>query len=273
MSVSWPGLPDRGEDDTKRLRRGFAVQGRVVHALLLRELQTRFGRGGLGFLWLFLEPLLLGSAIGLLKYVLDRGHTGNVPVFLFAITGYAPYFAFRAVIGRASGAFASNMTLMYHRQVHLIDIMAARTLLEIGAVMAILVIVVGGAAWWADIKPNSVPTLVGGVLLLFLYAHGIAMLVAAGSAVSELAERMVHPVLYISLPFSGALFTMHSLPPSLRAFMLWNPQVHFHEMVRDGMFGDMIPAYYDLQYMTGFAVGMNLLGMMAMRAIRPKLEF
>lgn len=40
---------------------GLRVQLRVVGALTLRERGTRFGRDNLGYVWLFLEPALLGG--------------------------------------------------------------------------------------------------------------------------------------------------------------------------------------------------------------------
>ena len=35
------------------------IQKRVIGALLMREIITRYGRNNIGFLWLFVEPLLL----------------------------------------------------------------------------------------------------------------------------------------------------------------------------------------------------------------------
>ena len=32
---------------------GVGIQIRVVHALIIRELMTRYGGGNIGFLWLF----------------------------------------------------------------------------------------------------------------------------------------------------------------------------------------------------------------------------
>ena len=39
-------------------RGGLAVMYSSIRALLLRELQTRFGQYRLGYFWIFLEPLL-----------------------------------------------------------------------------------------------------------------------------------------------------------------------------------------------------------------------
>lgn len=251
----------------------FAVQARVVHALMLRELQTRFGRSQLGFLWLFIEPLILASAIGGLHWLTDRSRMPGVSIFVFYLIGYTPYFAFRAVIGRAVGAFHSNMTLMYHRQVRLFDIVLARHLLEICAVLTVIALVVIGVAVVIGRPPHSAPALAGGVVLLLLYAHGLGMLAAAAASVSEIAERLIHPLIYLSLPLSGAFFTLHALPPSIREMLLWNPQPHFHEMMREGMFGDLLPTYYSVPYVLGAVAVTNLLGMLALRAVRPRLEF
>lgn len=265
------GVPER-RSEASRTVEGFRIQGRVIHALLLRELQTRFGRGQLGFLWLFLEPLLLACGIGLMKLLIDNGQM-PVPIFLFVVVGYAPYFAFRAIINRATSAFQANMTLMYHRQVRLLDIMVARNLLEMAAVTCVLLLVVSGTSWITGFTPHSVPTVLAGLLLMFAFANGLALLVAAGCARWEVMDKIIHPLTYISLPFSGALFALHYMPQRFRDVLLWNPQANMHEMVRDGMFGDLIPAYYDMTYVIVWVVGVNLLGIAAVRAVRTRLEF
>ncbi|MFN5779339.1 MAG: capsule polysaccharide export ABC transporter permease, partial [Novosphingobium sp.] len=40
------------------LTQAWQVQRRVIGALLLREMLTRYGRNNIGFLWLFVEPML-----------------------------------------------------------------------------------------------------------------------------------------------------------------------------------------------------------------------
>jgi capsular polysaccharide transport system permease protein len=266
------GFPERRSEFSRTVE-GFRIQGRVIHALLLRELQTRFGRGHLGFVWLFLEPLLLAVGISALKMLMRTNQYGEVPTFLFVVVGYAPYFAFRAIINRAAAAFQANMTLMYHRQVRLLDIMIARNLLEMAAVTCVLLIVVSGTSWFTGFTPYSVPIVMGALLLLFGFSNGLALLVAAGAARWEVVDKIVHPLTYLALPFSGALFALHFMPPSWREALLWNPQANLHEMVRDGMFGDLIPAYYDLTYVLIWVFMVNLLGIAAVRAVRTRLEF
>ena len=63
------------------------------------------------------------------------------------------------------------------------------------------------------------------------------------------------------------------MPSWVRDIVLWNPQVNLHEMIREGMYGNVIRSYYDIPYVVSVIAAVNLLGMMAMRAVRPKLEF
>jgi capsular polysaccharide transport system permease protein len=257
-----------------RTLRGFATQGRVIHALLLREMQTRFGRNQFGFLWLFIEPLLLAMAIASIKSVYEVGHHHpGISTFVFALISYLPYFTFRAIVGRAPGTLHSNMTLLYHSHIKLIDVVLARHVLEMAAVMTVMALITAGVAIYSEHPPASILTLVFGLVMLFLLAQGLGLLAAAAAAVSEIAERLIHPLIYLSLPLSGALIAMDSLPPNLREILLWNPQANIHEMVREGFFGTLMPSYYDPGYVLFWVGLLNLLGLAALRAVRPRLMF
>jgi capsular polysaccharide transport system permease protein len=273
--TGWGGYRTAGDGGgLGRTLEGFRRQATVIHALLLREMQTRFGRNQLGFLWLFIEPLMLAGAIATLKSTFEFGHSiPGVSMFVFALVSYLPYFTFRAIISRAPGTLRANMTLLYHSRVKMLDVVLARHLLEMAAVVTVMAMIVVGVAIWGDQPPSDIPTLLSGIVLLFLLAQGLGLLAAAASAVSEIAERLIHPLVYLSLPLSGALVPLHVIDPMIRDVMLWNPQANIHEMVREGFFGDLLPSYYNAGYVL-FWVGLfNLLGLAALRAVRPKLEF
>ncbi|MGG5823018.1 ABC transporter permease [Falsiroseomonas sp. HW251] len=270
---AWSG-PAGQESGVSRTLRGFQLQFRVIQALLLREMQTRFGRNQVGFLWLFLEPLMLAGAIATIKSVMGMGsHYPGIPIFVFTLVGYLPYFTFRAIISRAPGTLQANMSLLYHSQIKLLDVVLARHALEFAAVITVMAVIVIGVAVWADLPPNNVPILLVGLVLLFLYAHGLGLCAAAAAAASEVAERLIHPLVYLSLPLSGALVTLDSLPPKLREILLWNPQANMHEMVREGFFGHLMPTYFDVGYTAFWVAIVNLIGLAALRAVRPRLEF
>jgi capsular polysaccharide transport system permease protein len=66
---------------------------------------------------------------------------------------------------------------------------------------------------------------------------------------------------------------LHQLDPAFREILLWNPQTHLHEMIRYGFFGDALPSYFSIAYLCFWIGLLNLVGLAALRAVRPKLEF
>ncbi|WP_372621519.1 ABC transporter permease [Falsiroseomonas sp.] len=252
---------------------GLRVQLRVIHALLLREMQTRFGRSRIGILALFLEPLAFAGMIAFMRSSIGIGHSvPGVSMFVFALVSYLPFFTFRAIVSRAPGTVRSNVTLLYHAPIRLLDVVLARHALEAAAVFSVMAFVVIALAIWADAPPHSIPALALGLLLLFLYSHGLGLCAAAAAAVSRIAAALIHPLLFLSLPLSGVLIAVHMLDPAIQEVLLWNPQVHIHELVREGFFGDKVPCYFDIGYLAFWVGVFNLLGLAALRVVRPRLE-
>lgn len=251
---------------------GPATQGRVIGALLMREMQTRFGRHNLGFLWLFFEPLLLGTMVGLMHSAHGKSMPGGVNPFLFSIVGYVPFFMFRSVVNRAGSALHSNLTLLFHRQVTPVDVMIARNLLEAASVIGVIALIMAMSAWWAEVWPADVGIIFLALLLMFLLCHGLSMMLAAGVSRWEGLDRVIHPITYLTMPLSGAFYALAWLPPSLQELLLWNPLVSIHEAIRYGMFGNAFPSYFDLEYVVRWILVVNLLGLAALRSARRKLE-
>jgi len=251
---------------------GAASQARVIGALIIREIQTRFGRDNLGFLWLFFEPLFLGCMVGLMHMAHGQHLPGGADPFLFSIAGYVPFFMFRTMINRAGSAIHANLTLLFHRQVTPLDIMISRNALEATSVIGVILLVLSAAAWLAGIWPANISLVFFALMLMALMCHGISMNVAALVTRWEGADRLIHPITYLMMPLSGAFFALHWLSPGIRELLLWNPLVSIHEAIREGIFGDAFPSYYDLSYVGYWILGSNMMGMLALRTVRRKLE-
>jgi capsular polysaccharide transport system permease protein len=265
------GAPGQVRSPPLRLGEAFGVQRRVIGALLLREMSTRFGRENLGFVWLFVEPALLGGAVGMMHHLSGHGLPGGVDILSFWVLGYIPFYLFRSVVNRAPVAIVSNQSLLFHRRITILDIMLSRNLLEGGAVlgaMAVFTLVLGAATAVWPVQPAK---LVLGMALMLLLASGISMLLAAGSVYSEMYERLTHLVTYLSLPVLGAFYMVFWLPTELQALALYIPTVHCFELVREGQFGDAVPIHYDIPYVLAWCAVLNLFGLAALRKARRDL--
>lgn len=226
------------------------IMARVVWAVMLREILTRYGRHNIGFLWLFVEPMLFTLGITGLWTLTGMGHGSNLPITAFALTGYSTVLLWRNMPGRAVMAINANLPLLYHRNVRPIDIFIARLSLEAVAVtvsffmLAVLFTYIG----WMD-PPEDMLQLAFGWILTIWFGMALGLLLGAMAERSELIEKLWHPAAYLIFPLSGAAFIVDMMPLDYQRTVLWLPMVHCTEYVREAYFGSKITAHYDIGYL------------------------
>jgi capsular polysaccharide transport system permease protein len=256
------------------LLHSLGIQRRVLHALLMREIITRFGRENLGVLWLVAEPMMFTLGVTTLWTAAGLHRGSPIPIVAFAVTGYSTVLMWRNSATRAAAAIAQNRHLLFHRNVQVIDVLLTRIVLEIAGAtgsfifLSLLFIYIG----WMPL-PVDLQGVVYGWLMLAWFGASLALLIGAGTAFSEIVERIWHPAAYILFPLSGAAFMVEWLPPDAQKFLLLLPMVHGTEMVREGYFGNVIRTHYDVGYMAMFCLLMSLGGLYAVRYASRRVEF
>lgn len=254
------------------LRKGWNIQTRVIQALMIRELTTRFGRENLGFLWLLVEPLLFAVLVGLLWRAMKGPTDFGLEIFSFVVSGYLPLVLFRSSMSRAVGSFTANGSLMYHRPIKILDLVIVRFLIEfVGHMMAYLFIslvlgVLGFFPW-----PYDLGFMLLGWAYYALFTLSVVLVVAPLSEMSEVVEKFLPVTTYIMVPLSGAFFIVSSLPPAAAAVMLFSPPVHGMEMMRYGIFGPSIDPQFDFLYPLQFCLPCMALGLSLCRSVRKKM--
>lgn len=247
------------------------IQIRVIGALLLREILTRYGRHNLGFLWLFLEPLLFTIGIVLL-WSFAKMNAGSISIIAFAITGYSYILMWRNIGGRLAGAIEPNLSLMYHRNVRIIDIYWSRIILEIAGItisfilLMTLFIVLGLIA-----MPDNIFMMLGAWGLLTLFTIGLGFVVGVVSEISEIFDRIWHTFTYLFLPFSGAFFFVETLPTNLQKLALYIPPVHAIEMLRHGYYGNIVTTHEEPLYLFSVSIVLILIGLLGVSWLNKKV--
>ena len=256
------------------LARGAKIQFRVIGALIIRELQSRFGRENIGFLWFMVEPLLLAGGVTVIIYLSHYVMPDGLNPLPFHVVGYIGYMQFRTNANRAAAVIMSNRVLMYHRQVSMLDIMLGCTLLELGATFcAMMVMLCIFAALGLSPLPQRPLLLISGMVLMWWYTTGIAMIICALGQFSESVERLVHPITYISLPFSGMLFRIDWLPQTARDIIQWFPLPQIIEIIREGIWGNLHSDYLNVPYVVAQCAGLTFLGLLGLRVARHRVHF
>ncbi|WP_296721676.1 ABC transporter permease [Erythrobacter sp.] len=254
------------------LLQSWAIQVRVIKALMLRELSTRFGRENIGFLWVMAEPLLFAVLVGILWRSMKGPFEFGVDIIAFVVTGYIPLVLFRSSLSRAMNSFTANGSLMYHRQIKVLDLLLVRFLIElVGHMMAYLFIAVVLGALGNFPWPYDFGFLLLGWAYYSLFSFAVCLVVAPLSEASEVLEKFLPVTAYLMVPFSGAFFVVSSLSPEAAAIVLYSPPVHGMEMMRYGVFGPSIDPQYDYLYPLQFSLPCMVLGLLLCRTIRRRL--
>lgn len=225
-------------------KRSRVIQRRVIHALLLREIITRYGRRNIGFMWLFVEPLLMTVFIALLWGAVRASSFSDLNIIAFVITGYPLMMMWRNASNRAIGAINANISLLYHRNVRVLDTLLARMFLEImGATVAQLFIMTLFIVFGLIDMPKDMFYMLMAWALMSGFAIGLGLVITSIAQYFEPFGKIWGTLSFVMMPLSGVFFFVHTLPDQAREFLLYLPMVHGTEMFRKGYFGDTVVTY------------------------------
>lgn len=251
------------------LLRSLAIEKRVIGALLMREILTRYGRKNIGFLWLFAEPMIFTLLITGLWTAMRSFHGSSIPIVAFGITGYSSVLLWRNMPARCIKAIEPNSALLYHRHVRPLDIYLSRVLLEAaGATISFMLLSLTLMFCGFVDPPEDVLTVIGGWLLMGWFGIGLGILIGAASESVVMIEKVWTPISYISFPLSGVAFLVDAMPTEARDLVLLIPMTHGIEMIRDGYFGSAFRAHYSVPYLLCWCMGLTLLGLAQVRSMQ-----
>lgn len=252
----------RTSDASLTLGQQFAIQRRVIWALILRETVTRFGREGLGMLWMIAEPAMFVIGVMIIFSLIDQGY-GSVSVGEFMAVSYPTLLFWRNGTGRVAKAWEVNRALLHHRPIRPIDVIYARIILEFSSSIAVffflfpIFIIVGICH-----APANIFTMCIGYLLVIWFSFAFVLIMAALADLSETIEKISHIILYLMLPFSGVFLPAYIVPEPYRNYLLYFPLVDAVEYFHKGYFGNRMPTYYHLDYTAFLLLAMTLFGYM-----------
>ena len=250
-----------------RLAQGAMIQQRVIGALMMRELSTRFGRENIGFLWMMAEPLLFAVLVGLIWRFMKGPAEHGLSVIGFVASGYLPLVMFRQAVNRSVGLFAANASLMVHRQIRIADFILVRFLIEmIGHMTAALVVGVVLVALGELPMPADVGEMVLGWAAYGVFTLAVAGVLAPLSEMSGLLEKLMPVTTYVMIPFSGTFSMMRWLTPSAQAVLWWSPPAQAMELIRGGIWGEAVEVNWVA--LAAPAMGLMLLGLALCRYVR-----
>ena len=253
-------------------RSGLKVMGAAFHALLMRELQTRFGGYRLGYLWAPLEILFqVGIYLIIFGTIMARVLPG-MDYKLFLVAGLVPFRMMSTIATRALGAVEGNQGLLMYRSVRHIDVIIARSFLELIIYFFTFVLLLAMLAFIGiPISFAQLHIVLFCWITLFLFGFGLAMIMMVigyyGGEISKIIS-LIFTILYF---VSGIMYSIHIIPEPYFSYLLYNPFIHNIELIRHAL-APNYPAYHiDITYFLKWTVAVNFLGLLMYKAVERDL--
>ena len=251
----------------------LVLQARVVHALMMREVITRYGRHNIGFFWLFCEPGMFCVGVICIKVFLHESTGRYLPAAAFAMTGYSTVLLWRNCGNKCSLAITPNLSLLYHRNVRVLDVILSRVILEIsGCCMSFTLMMLVMCFWGVINPPENVAVMIAGYAMTAWFAFSLAIFVCAATELSEVFDRFWHPLTYFMLPICGLGYMVDWLPLRYQWLAMTVPMVNGVEMLRDGYFGKAVRTHYSAPYLACWNLALMFVGLTLLKVYARRAE-
>ncbi|MFQ5785607.1 MAG: ABC transporter permease [Alphaproteobacteria bacterium] len=247
-----------------------ATQGRVVQALMLREIKSRFGRLKLGYLWAVFEPAAFVALFAVIFALAHQTAPSGMPVVLFMMTGIGPFMLFRNTMNQTMNAIETNRVLLTFPQVKLIDLVLARALLEIATHTVVFFLLLAAVhALGFAVRIENPLLVLAALACLALTGFGLgaafASLVPFFRSVPQIVSIVAGRPLFFT---SGLFFTAEMMPAGIREFLLLNPILVMIEWLRSAFFVEFESRYVSVEYALGTTLFTVFLGLLMLRGLR-----
>lgn len=231
----------------------------VLHALIIRDVQTRFGGKHVNFLIALAWPLAHIGALLLIYGFLGRAAPIGTSSIMFFATGLTPYMFFNYPSRFMMMSVLSNRPLLSFPVVRLMDVILARAILETVAGCAVICVTLF-VLYCLDepVWPNDPGVALSALAAMWVLALGWGVLSAVITAVLPvwaIIAALLQILFYVS---SGILFVASALPEAAQLILSWNPLTQGVEWFRSAYYTGLETEYFPSR-LYPFIIGMFLL--------------
>jgi capsular polysaccharide transport system permease protein len=236
---------------------------RVILALMLREMSTRYGRTPGGYIWGILEPLaaILFLSVGF-SLVLRTAPLGT-SFLLFYASGYLPFNLYQTLAATIAASIRFSKPLLKYPAVNWLDAVLARFLLNSLTGILITVILSTGILTVVDSRATlDLPPIVEAMALAMALGLGVGVLNCAISGLFPIWE-VIWSILTRPLFLASGIFYLYENLPQLAQDVLWyNPLTHIVGLMRTGFYPTYTAAYLSPLYVLSVSLILLTMGLL-----------
>jgi capsular polysaccharide transport system permease protein len=249
-----------------------AIQIRVLIALMIREMITRYGRSAGGYIWAILEPLATIALLTLIFSQIARHPSLGTNYPLFFASGHLAYHIYMDISRAVSSSINGNRSLLRFPRITMLDVIISRFLLQLltsfVAFLAITVLII--FIFDLQVQFNFVF-----IFLSLFYAALVGLGIGSLNCVLfafiptwERIFRIFNRPLFL---LSGIFYIYEDLPVKAQNLIWYNPLIHITATMRRGFYAEYHAAFVSPIYVLTLGLGTLMLGILLLRVLRTRV--
>lgn len=237
---------------------------RSVMALLLREMNSTYGRSPGGYVWAVLEPL---GAIAMFTIIITLGLRVRSPSLgvsfeLFFASGILPYLMFLNISRKVANAIPFSRALLAYPSVTFFDALLARAILQLLIHSMVFCIVLSVLLLTFETRAIlNIPWILAAIGMAAALGFGVGTLNAFLFPAYPLWQSVWGILTTPLFIMSCIIYSYESLPEIGQKVLWFNPIVHFVGMMRRGLYGTYDAVWISPLYVLGLSGAMCVAGM------------
>jgi capsular polysaccharide transport system permease protein len=245
---------------------------RVIHALMLRDIKTRFGATYFGFLIGLLLPLGHIGVLLTIYVLLGRRAPIGTDVAVYLSTAIVPFIVWSYTHQKVMQAFGSNKPLIAFPIVKFVDIVMARAIVELlNSCIIVCIVAIALISYGSDLFIYDFKIFFFSVILA--YFLGISTGFTFGVLYVLSPAVMIFGFVLIPLYWatSGVLFIPDGLPAQARDIVSIFPLSHIVDLGRTAFYPSYISSYPNPYYVVSVIIANFVIGLAMLRFLLPQL--
>ncbi|RME21773.1 MAG: ABC transporter permease [Deltaproteobacteria bacterium] len=247
----------------------------LLWILVVSNIKRQNKNNFLGYLWWWLDPLLMTGVYFFMVYVLFRARSKEYPYLLYLVSGILPWKALADSLGQSVGILRSHASIIraigFPKAVLPLSMTISNIIYFFFSVVVLLVLgLVYDEQWntWPGWQLLWLPVVSA---LQVAFTAGLALLVsAAGVFFLDLSNILGH-LLRMWMYLSPVIYPVSLIPEQLFGLYRLNPMYAYLGAYRDIFVFAQSPSVWSLGYGTLASVVMLSFGMLVFRRLEGKV--
>lgn len=230
----------------------------LLQNLTMKELKLKYRNSALGFLWSFLNPIMLLIVYTFaFKYII-RVKTPNYTVNLLA--ALLPWQFFQAAVQGSTTSIISNSNLIkkiyFPRQIMPLSIIFSNFINFL-----ITLVILFGAILVSNIKFSFTIFLLPVILILLLiFSIGLSLILSSLNVKYRDVSHLVEVLFMVWFYLTPIVYVMETVPAQYRSFLLLNPLTAVIDSIRMVLIEGKVPSLLYMVIMVVWDIALLIIG-------------